>query len=45
MEHKTEFPMIYKEYVNYKKSKVDKYDDFDPEYEKMAVIQPECQRS
>ena len=34
MEHKTEFPMIYKEYVNYKKAKVDKYDDFDPEYEK-----------
>ena len=45
MEHKTEFPMIYKEYVNYKKSKVDKYDDFDPEYEKDGSIQPECQRS
>ena len=34
MEHKTEFPRIYKEYVNYKKTKVDNYDDFDPEYEK-----------
>ena len=34
MEHKTEFPKIYTEYVNYKKSKVDKSDEYDAEYEK-----------
>ena len=34
MEHKNEFPKIYKEYVNYKKSKLDKSDEYDAEYEK-----------
>ena len=34
MEHKAEFPKIYAEYVNYKKTKVDKSDEYDAEYEK-----------
>ena len=34
MEHKAEFPKIYTEYVNYKKSKPDKSDEYDAEYEK-----------